>query len=613
MYDLKQAGLLTAFTVAIAVAGSFAAQAAPYDKPNIIVVLADDYGADSASLYNTRTDADNPNTEVDEGLNAPTPALAALAAEGVKFANGWAMPVCTPTRGTRSLGKLPSTTGMGIPLTPGGTPRIGAEGPFAGVELPPSMIDPSDPNQLQRLAKNAGYYTIKIGKWHETQSGGPGGADAVQDVLDSGFDFYYGQNAGGPLTGYGGTGDAGFPAFGDNTVGFWIPDTSEPELQGPTEEFLTSALVSQAIKQLAIAKDRGKPYYLALDFAAPHFPYGVAPGPDEPAPDKNQDDWRTLNDDDHGELIAQIEAAYGGYPGAGAGPTPFISQDLQVSQARAAFKSLVSYVDVQLSRLMEHVDLDNTYVIFVGDNGTQGTVAVPPQFQPLFNAVEPLNDPARSKASLYRNAVEVPFIVAGPGINFKGRTSEALVSTTDIYATVLELMGQKQPSDTRRESISFAKTLFERGSGSPRKLNIAEHYAATGSVGGTAVGPVTAGPDGPVVEGRVIYDGRYRMLAKPVVSDTGEYLCTTPDVYPENDCLDEGKGIYRKETTIELYDIETDPTESEPVTLANMNSRQRGIFSRLCASMNRVSRQAKFFMNDRVCKPDGSNLVDPTL
>lgn len=59
------------------------------------------------------------------------------------------------------------------------------------------------------------------------------------------------------------------------------------------------------------------------------------------------------------------------------------------ARRRAAFKGLVSYMDLQMERLTEYVDWENTVIIFLGDNGSQGGAA--------FNIIEPPNDPTRSK------------------------------------------------------------------------------------------------------------------------------------------------------------------------------------------------------------------------
>jgi hypothetical protein len=60
-------------------------------KPNILLIIADDLGAESTSLY--------PDIAGTSG-QVPIPNIEALAGNGVVFDNAWASPVCSPTRGT---------------------------------------------------------------------------------------------------------------------------------------------------------------------------------------------------------------------------------------------------------------------------------------------------------------------------------------------------------------------------------------------------------------------------------------------------------------------------------------------------------------------------------
>lgn len=131
--------------------------------------------------------------------------------------------------------------------------------------------------------------------------------------------------------------------------------------------------------------------------------------------DGEEGGWRTLNTNDHKEVIVQIIAAfnllnetttpsveavrhnleyYGPllYPDTGT-RAPGTDQPDAVAKRRAAFKGLVSYLDLQMERLTENVDWEKTYIIFLGDNGSQGGLGGD------FDIIEAPNDPSRSKAT----------------------------------------------------------------------------------------------------------------------------------------------------------------------------------------------------------------------
>jgi arylsulfatase A-like enzyme len=102
---------------------------------------------------------------------------------------------------------------------------------------------------------------------------------------------------------------------------------------------------------------------------------------------------------------------------------------------------------------------DNTYVIFMGDNGTgNGSVTAP--FQS-----------GRAKGSVYQGGVSVPFIVTGPGVQ-RGAVSETLVNSSDLFVTIMEMAGidptQTIPTAVTHDSASFLATL-SNPTASPRE------------------------------------------------------------------------------------------------------------------------------------------------
>lgn len=122
-------------------AWSFSADAAP--KPNILLIIADDYGVDSSSLYNT----------VSNGASLPpTPNIVSLAQNGVVFGNAWSNPVCSPTRACMMTGRYSFRTGVGDVVAGAGSVPLSA----SEFTLP------------EAFAANPalGYHLAQFGKWH---------------------------------------------------------------------------------------------------------------------------------------------------------------------------------------------------------------------------------------------------------------------------------------------------------------------------------------------------------------------------------------------------------------------------------------------------------------
>lgn len=118
-------------------------------------------------------------------------------------------------------------------------------------------------------------------------------------------------------------------------------------------------------------------------------------------------------------------------------PTPS-----STSSRRDKFKAVIVSLDHALGEMLEVVDLDNTWFVFVGDNGTPVRVAP---------------EPERAKGTTYERGIHVPLIVAHADLD--PVESPALVHTVDLMATVADLVGIPVPEEL--DSRSFARCLEE--------------------------------------------------------------------------------------------------------------------------------------------------------
>lgn len=136
------------------------------------------------------------------------------------------------------------------------------------------------------------------------------------------------------------------------------------------------------------------------------------------------------------------------------------------------YDAMVESVDVAVGRILDAVApevREQTYVVFLGDNGT------PPA------GVRPPFDPERAKGSPFEGGLRVPWIVTGPGVA-PGRVSDALVADVDLLPTVLELAGRPVPdaAASRLDGVSFAGHLLDPDTPAVRRVVTVERFQPVG-------------------------------------------------------------------------------------------------------------------------------------
>ncbi len=332
--------------------------------PHIIVFMSDDQGAWALGAAG--------NDEI------RTPVLDALAARGTRLDRFFcASPVCSPARASLLTGRIPSGHGVHDYL----------DGPHTG---PRSVDYLADVPSFTDALADAGYRLGLSGKWHLGAS----------DVPRRGFVHWYALQGGGS-------------PYQDAPM----VRTSTPEI---ASGYLTDVIADDAIAFLDEEAGRSDPFFLAVNFTAPHKPF-AGQHPEEFTDLYRDCAFETCPQEDPHPWTQRLDGApIGGEPDA--------------REALIGYFAAVTAMDAAIGRVLDRLnahDLEqDTIVVFLSDNGFScGHHGI----WGKGNGTFPLN--------MYDESVLVPFIVAAPGRVAQGRVVGDLISAYDFAATLLELAG----------------------------------------------------------------------------------------------------------------------------------------------------------------------------
>ena len=314
-------------------------------SPNIIYIMTDDLGYADLSCYG-RKDYSTPNMDK-------------LASQGVKFVNAYAgAPLCTPTRVSFMTGRYPARAEVGLyePL------RGNRKDSLVGLR-------PEYPS-IATLLKNAGYETALIGKWHL-------GFIPEHGPNANGFDEFYGFHS-------------GAVDYVSHVAPNRKPDLFHNSTPVKRQGYITDILTEQAVQ--FINKKHSKPFFLSLQFNAPHWPW-QGPG-DRPYPDT-------------------LELRLGGSP----------------TVYKAMMKSLDSAVGVVLKAVDDARLYQNTLIIFTSDNGGE--------------RFSDMGIYSGAKAQLLDGGIRVPAFIRWPAKIKPNSVTTQVAITMDWTATILAAANAK--------------------------------------------------------------------------------------------------------------------------------------------------------------------------
>ncbi len=423
-----------ALASALAACFSSLISAAEPPKPNIILVMADDLGWADLPDYGNRFNE--------------APHLTRLAEQGMRFTDAYAAnPVCSPTRASLMTGQSSARVGIHDWIS-------GHWRPYETLRVPVNRSQhlPLDLTTVAGALQAQGYATAMFGKWH----------------LGHGPDHHPTKHG-----------------FDEANVGQGFFNVRfQPPREDSADKIMADRLTDFGIDFIERQEEAGKPFFLFLS----HW------------------DVHVLFDADR-ELIDKYLAKprVPGHP------------------CHAVYAAMIEHLDRSVGRLMARLTelgLDeSTLVVFTSDNG--GQISNEAYFgsaehgQPAarMNLMMPdkqdvhagdarayiatSNAPLRGeKGTVFEGGIRVPFLVRWPGHVPAASTSDALVSSEDLFPTFLELAGvpRAELSETAGQPLdgrSFVLVLTEAAAPDPQRT-LFWHYPVFHH--GTPAAAVRRGP-----------------------------------------------------------------------------------------------------------------------
>lgn len=441
---------------ALALASAGAGVHAQDERPNILIVIADDMGFADVGAF---------------GSEIETPAIDQLAKDGMLFTNFHVGASCSPTRTMLITGVDNHLAGLGNMLEIQADNQFGEPG-YEG-HLNDKVVT------LPRLLRDAGYHTYMTGKWHLGHERGSipfdRGFDKSFILSESGADNWVEQSYA--------------PIY--DRVHYYEDDklASLPKEDYFSSNFYTERMIEYIDSNL----DDGKPFLAWVGYQAMHYPHQ--------APIEFIDKYNGVYDDGF-EVLRETRLA--GQKELGL-VSPDIELDLEMRKTsfepwqmpdwevladeEKAFKSrqmqtyagMLDNMDVNISKLLAHLEkrgvADNTIVIFMSDNGpdpnqlplseenrewystnydkvymedfngdfsSMGQKGVYADYGPGWAAASAVPG-SYFKTFSTEGGLRVPLIVRFPGVVEPGSRVDDFAYVRDIMPTILEIAGVDIP------------------------------------------------------------------------------------------------------------------------------------------------------------------------
>ena len=415
----------TTFLLALSLFAVIGGTATADDRPNILIVFADDMGFSDVGCY---------------GSEIETPNLDSLAAGGLRFRQFYNTGRCCPSRASLLTGLYSHQAGLGHMTGDYGHPS------YRGTLDDRSVT-------IAEALQQVGYATNAVGKWHV-------GAKRPAWPLQRGFDRYFGTPDGGGFY---------FKEAMRDIRGIELYSGNEPVEIGD-DWYITDLLTDYAIEFMEASIEEDKPFFTYIAHICPHWPIQARERDIQKYVGRFKKGWDKVRQD---RLSKQKEIGLGldawdlsqRDPAVNAWESLSEEQKVEMDRRMAVYAAMIDVMDRNVGRILDTLrregELDNTLILFLSDNGG---CAESPGWERKANPNVPIGHPESytSYRRPWANASNTPFRhyksenheggIASPliahwpdGIRSRGDFTDQVGHIIDLMPTCLDVAGARYP------------------------------------------------------------------------------------------------------------------------------------------------------------------------
>ncbi|EEY17090.1 arylsulfatase [Verticillium alfalfae VaMs.102] len=434
-------------------------------RPNFLIIIADDLGYSDIGCF---------------GSEIKTPALNSLARTGIQLTNFHTASACSPTRSMLFSGTDSHIAGLGQMseyMNQAPQPYTGRPGYEGYLNFRVAA--------LSEILQDNGYHTIMSGKWHlglskETSPAARGFDNSFVFLSGCGNHYNYEPQLDNPSHAL---------VTPMNAGKFWLQDTDflDRTKDIPEDFYSTTTFTDRLIGYLDEREDSAQPFFAYLPFTAPHWPLQ--------APRETIDKYKGLYDEgpavlrrkrldklvELGLVSKDVEPAQ---MTVELWDTMSPTERAESARKMEIYAAMVDLIDVNIGRVVDHLEatgeLDNTFVLFMSDNGAEGAMleALPLMggagtFQTIIdkyydNSLKNMGmansfvwygaewacasmAPSRGfKTYITEGGIRCPCLVRYPAFAKSGTNTDSFATVMDILPTILELAAIPLPGKVFR-------------------------------------------------------------------------------------------------------------------------------------------------------------------